>query len=614
MLKDTGAKPHNIVVCSGKGGTGKTTFALCLASTLAMSREFALPVKLIDCDVEEPNCHLFIKTDYLIPSVVNTIKPQFDKNKCTGCGICSKKCRYNAIVMVKDEPLVFSDMCHSCGLCELICSEKAISYASEPIGKVYSSDNFNSFDFSFGTLNVGAVQTPSIIEKLQSSALTKGINIYDSPPGTACNALKTMSIADRLILVTEPTPFGANDLSLALNLAAHLQIPSSVVINKADNKNSLIETICQNHQVPVVGKIPFRREYAVTSSNGIILTKEHKELQETVLASFADSLEVSKIPLLIETKQGNQDMHITDRELVKPETNSDYNELTVISGKGGTGKTSVTAAFMAMNNKESIAADCDVDAANLHLMFKGTQVALETVKLTNKAFINQNECVKCGKCFDLCRFKAIEHSTSDEKYRINDNLCEGCGLCVEICPTNAIKEHKVETGCLMVSQQNDNLLVHSRLATGGENSGRLVSIVRELTCSVASDKNAKLIIVDGPPGIACPAIASLNGTDRAIIVTEPTLSAFHDLKRVINLTKHFGVITGIIVNKSDINEAISNEIIEFSQESDCVFLGKIPFDETVNDAVKEGIAVTDFNDGKASKALNNIWKTIKETF
>lgn len=607
---DTGSNSFKIAVCSGKGGTGKTTVALSLAWTLGQASQFEMPVKLIDCDVEEPNCHLFLHGDYAEPVKVTADKPEFDLDRCIGCGKCVKKCRYNAIAVVKGIPLAFNDLCHSCGVCSAICPYDAIRLTPQPIGEIREDKNLQPFAFAYGLLNVGESQSTVVIDTLVEKSLARGLTIIDGPPGTACPVVKTISHADKVILVTEPTPFGAHDLSVALNLCNQLEKPCAIMINRSDENDSLIEKIARKHQVPIVGRIPFRREYARVYSEGIILAAEFPSLREEISGSFSRLLSEAIVPQRVEAQ-----VAVVDKSYQvsseRPTESKDYQELTILSGKGGTGKTTVAAAFSALAGN-CIFADCDVDAANLKLLLNGKTLYSKAISLGHEALIKPRLCSKCGLCADKCRFGAITIDPTSGKYLVNPLHCEGCGLCLEICPCKAISEVNAETGKLMISESKKGLLIHADLATAAENSGKLVAMVRDLAFTIIEQQKKEWLVADGPPGTACPAIASLTGTDRVILVTEPSVAALHDLKRVIKLARHFGLRAEIIINKADINQTVCRKIRELANESGSTVVGEIPFDESVKEAIKAGVPITEFNDGPAAKALKEIWNKIKE--
>lgn len=612
MLKGTGCDLMKIAICSGKGGTGKTTVALSLAWTLGQAEEFTMPVSILDCDVEEPNCHLFLRCNYAEPEQVKAVKPKFDMSRCNGCGLCANKCRYNAIAMVKGTPLVFNDMCHSCGVCAAVCPRNAIKLTPTTIGEILFDEKYRPFSFAYGRLNVGESQSPTIIAKLQKFAPPDSLTFLDGPPGTACNVIKTIDEADKVILVTEPTPFGAHDLKLALNLCNELQKPCAIFINRSDENDRIIEELARIHEVTIIGRISFKREYARACSEGLILAAEYPSLRPEIMTSFSRLLHEASIPLR------HTDKEIPFDGLSKPpvstgQKSGNYQEITILSGKGGTGKTTVAGAFSSLVGS-GVFADCDVDAANFKLLLKSRTLYAYSVSLGSQAVIDSASCIKCGKCLESCQFDAITRDPASGTYQVNPLHCEGCGMCIEICPVKAITDKRTETGKLMQSQAESGTLIHADLNTAAENSGKLVSMVRDLAFAVVEQQQKDWLISDGPPGTACPAIASVTGTDRVVLVTEPTVAALHDLERVISLVRHFGVTPEIIINKADINGTVTRRIYDLASRGGYRVIGEIPFDESVKQAIKAGVPITRHDaDCPASQALITIWNKIKET-
>jgi len=274
-------------------------------------------------------------------------------------------------------------------------------------------------------------------------------------------------------------------------------------------------------------------------------------------------------------------------------------EITVISGKGGTGKTTFTANLASLLNNLVIG-DCDVDAPNLHLLLNPVNISEEIHKGAKLAVKNQELCIDCGKCYSNCRFNAI---TADD-YQIKNLKCEGCGVCVEVCPTDALKLEPIETGSLYQAESKFGDMVHARLIPGADTSGKLVSEVKKKASEIAKKKNKDWILIDGSPGIGCPVIASLTGSDMAILVTEPTLSGFADLKRVIEVVNHFKIPAGLVINKYDLNEKISNQIESFCHGEDIELLTKIPYSRVIVESLKKGELFVDNNTDLREKMMS----------
>ena len=272
-------------------------------------------------------------------------------------------------------------------------------------------------------------------------------------------------------------------------------------------------------------------------------------------------------------------------------------QLLILSGKGGTGKTTIASAFIKLSNTYAFA-DCDVDAPNLHLLLNPVNKSKETYRGAKLAIKNQNRCIDCGKCYDYCRYNAI---TADD-FQVNNLKCEGCGVCVEVCPTKALKLESIETGSLYQAESKFGDMIHARLIPGADTSGKLVSEVKKKASEIAKRKNKDWILIDGSPGIGCPVIASLSGSDMAILVTEHTLSGFSDLKRVIEVVKHFKIPAGLVINKYDLNEEISEKIKSYCRKEDIDLLTKIPYSRIIVESLKKGELFVD-NDQDLRKRM-----------
>ncbi len=284
-------------------------------------------------------------------------------------------------------------------------------------------------------------------------------------------------------------------------------------------------------------------------------------------------------------------------------------ELLVVSGKGGTGKTCLTGSFITLSfDKKIIFADCDVDAANLHLLMTHEIVERNGFESGVVAVIDKNECIDCGKCYELCRFDAVT-----EDFRIKEIGCEGCGVCARFCPVRAISLSNDECGELFVSNTSFGKMVHAKLGVGKGNSGKLVAAVRKRAKELGEENNSELIIVDGPPGIGCPVISSITGCDMVLIVTEPTLSGFHDMERVAKLCSHFNLKTMVCINKYDINLDISSEIEKFCERKGLSLAGKVSYHNIFTEAVAAGKNVVEYTDNEIALQIKNVWKSILES-
>lgn len=282
-------------------------------------------------------------------------------------------------------------------------------------------------------------------------------------------------------------------------------------------------------------------------------------------------------------------------------------EILVISGKGGTGKTSLTAAFahLAANH---VICDLDVDAPDMHLILKPQNTRKTEFVSGHEAVIDPDKCAACGICREMCRYDAVNEKNG--VYTINPLKCEGCKVCVAFCPVEAISFPDRYCGQWYVSDTRFGPMVHAQLLPGEENSGLLVSLLRKKARELAEEKGLSLILSDGTPGIGCPVIASLSGTTLAVIVTEPTPSGRHDLERVAELCTHFNVPAGIIINKCDLNDREAKAIENFGAENKFTLLGKLPHDPAITRAMIAGKAVTEYSKNEFSGQLTVIWEKI----
>lgn len=285
------------------------------------------------------------------------------------------------------------------------------------------------------------------------------------------------------------------------------------------------------------------------------------------------------------------------------EKSNGVKEIAVISGKGGTGKTVIAASFAALA-KNKVMADCDVDAADLHLLLHPEILQRHDFKGGKKAVIDREKCSECGKCEEVCRFNAIEN------FVVNPISCEGCGVCSHICPEGAIKMEDNLSGEWYISRTKYGPLVHAKLGIAEENSGKLVTVVRQNAKLIAERENKDFIIIDGPPGIGCPVIASLTGVDLALVVTEPTLSGIHDMERVCKVAHHFGVKTYVCINKYDLNIENSEAIKRYCLDSNIEIGEEIPFDQAVTEALVRGVPVVESSDNKVTKKISTLWNKV----
>lgn len=279
-------------------------------------------------------------------------------------------------------------------------------------------------------------------------------------------------------------------------------------------------------------------------------------------------------------------------------------EVVVISGKGGTGKTTLTASLAAIW-KDKVIADCDVDAADLHLLLQPDVQKKTDFYSGVRAVIDQDICTKCGECLDVCKYQAI---SSD--FVVNGLDCEGCGVCPYFCPVDAISLEERHSGEWYLSETRFGPMVHARLGIAEENSGKLVALIRRQAKRLAEDRGLKIILIDGSPGIGCPVISSITASTLVVVVTEPTVSGVHDMDRVLGLARHFKIPGVVVINKVDLNEEMTRTIESSGEEHEAPVIGRIPYDPIVTRAMVEGKTVVEYSNNSVTKEIREIGKEI----
>jgi MinD superfamily P-loop ATPase len=280
-------------------------------------------------------------------------------------------------------------------------------------------------------------------------------------------------------------------------------------------------------------------------------------------------------------------------------------QIVVISGKGGTGKTVLTASFASLAGNK-VMVDCDVDAADLHLLLKPEIKERHEFRSGVTARIDRELCQECGECLSVCRFEAIR-----EDFTVDPVSCEGCGVCSQVCPAGAVVMEENVAGEWYISETKYGPLVHAKLGIGEENSGKLVAKVRQVAKEMAERDKRDFVIIDGPPGIGCPVIAALTGVDLAVIVTEPTLSGMHDMERVAQVAKHFGIPTKVVVNKHDLNPGNSETIRRICEEADIEVVALLPFSREVSESIVRGIPLVEFSRNGIAGDIARLWDRIR---
>jgi MinD superfamily P-loop ATPase len=624
-----------IAVLSGKGGTGKTTVATNLAAVLASSNykaALAAPI-LIDCDVEEPNAALFFPEfseslqieSYSVPIFF----PRIDPELCTNCGKCAELCNFGAIIGSSKKTLVQPELCHDCGACGKLCPQDAISFEDRPLGEIHSAYcREGSLGLISGSLSIGEHSGVKVITKMLSLAdekKPKGFTIIDAPPGTNCSTVEAVEQADLAVIVTEATPFGLSDMTMVVEMLKTMKIPMVTIINKSGLGNADIQAYCDEEAIPILGHIPFHRKYAESYAGGGLLVDHHpelhslfEELADSIIgyAENANQLQFLQSTVLTESRDWSASSSHSDSPMVqkvklKQSDGQHLKEIVVISGKGGTGKTCVTSSI-APFLKDAVIADCDVDAPDLHILLKPEVLVQEAYSGMSKAFLDHGKCIECGVCVENCRFYAIRKHEVSGEVEILQNKCEGCGLCEKLCPGSAIEMQPAISGEVFESNTALGSMVHGRLIPGEEASGKLVSEVRKRARRIAGEQGSKWILVDGSPGVGCNVISSITGADQALVVTEPSVSALHDLRRVLDVAARIVKKIQVIINKADLSLPLAEQIRNECKKRGVAIIVEIPFDEKIPEQIGNScipaLAETGFFSGdewsSAVRALN----------
>jgi len=602
-----------IAVSSGKGGTGKTFIATNLAFLAA---DLGEAVTYLDCDVEAPNGHLFLVPEGVTAERMTVRAPvRIDPDRCTACGLCVEACHYNALALIKGKLLIFDSLCHACGVCSLVCPEEAVVEADKEIGELRHGRS-GKIDFHYGLLKTAAGgMSPRLIHALKRHA-GEGLTLLDSPPGTACSTVETVKGADLCILVADPTPFAIHDLELSVNMCRQIGQEPAVVVNRAGLDDTELKAYCRRAELEILGEIPDDLQIAKTYSVGDLIVEKlpayrphFQRLLEKLRETAGKARPVRKDLIEPAFRPGGK----VERAKVADPGGPQAQEMVIISGKGGTGKTSIAACF-AQLSCGSVVSDCDVDAADLHIVLspdvreEGDFVGGVSVE------IDQDKCVRCGRCMDVCRFSAVLESP-DLEYRIDQAACEGCGACEIACQSEAISSKDALNGKWFVSDTRFGPMSHAILGYAEENSGRLVTLVRTIATDLASEngaEGARDVIIDGSPGTGCPVIASVSGACFAVIVTEPTVSGLHDLLRVLDLTRHFNVPSGVIVNKADLNDDMTKRIEKATLDANALYLGTLPYDNAFTKAQIQRKTLLEYDVTETGEILEGIFKKIVE--
>ncbi|MGH2270946.1 P-loop NTPase [Anaerohalosphaeraceae bacterium U12dextr] len=604
-----------IAISSGKGGVGKTLAAACLASVMAQTQ----PVCYVDCDVEAPNGHLFLKTAHTksAQEALSCIEG-IDSQRCTYCGQCARVCYFNALAVGRKNAIAFPELCRWCGACLRVCPADALIVGRRVVGTTYSGQA-GLIRLHWATLAAGAGgMTVRLIEQLKERTKDEDLVVLDSPPGTSCSAVHTIRGADIVILVADPTRFGVHDLKLSVRLCRSMNIEPLVLMNRVGLGDADgLRRWCKEHHLRILAELPDSREIASLYSQGILPVTQIESLRQ----QFQDMAQALRQMPSMQVTTDNSEVALSwQREDVKstelPDISSGQSstqpvEITIVSGKGGTGKTSLCACFAQLAG--GVVADCDVDAADMHLLLEPKVLEQGIFRGGRVMQIDPARCTRCGACVEVCQWKAIARQ-DDGSVLIAEQDCEGCGTCLLVCPVDAIGTGPTDDGRWYWSSTRLGPMSHAMLEPGKENSGKLVTLVRKQAAVRTNgfDKAHRVVVLDGSPGTGCPVIASVGGARAAVIVTEPTVSGLHDLERILELTEHFRIRAGVIINKANLNREMAVKIKFAVTSHHADLLGELPYDTVFVQAQQAGKTVLEYQpDSELSETIRWIWKQIQ---
>ena len=598
-----------LAMASGKGGTGKTLVATNLAA--------ALGAAYVDCDVEGANGAIFLKPVIQATRSAEVPVPVLT-GACTGCGACARACRFGAMAALESGVLVFNELCHSCGACLEACPEGALEWGSHTLGKVRSGVyriGAAERPFADGELATGQVRASAVIAQVKSAAGDAPHTVLDCPPGCSCAVAEAVRGADLCVLVTEPTPFGLSDLQKALGLVRHYGVPHGVILNRSDLAGTDVRRFCEACGVPVLLEIPYDAHLAHLYAEGRLAFEEDGGYRSTFLG-LADAITRGALELA-RSEKGERPIELFTGAPETPNARCTERavperivQVAVVSGKGGTGKTSLAASLAALAQDQATA-DGDVDAANLHLLLGPCDESPVPFSGAYLALVDAERCRGCGVCENACRFGAI---TLAPQATLDPLRCEGCGLCALVCPLAGTEEMPVRivarlSGYAYAGRTPTGPLSRGELLAGGEASGKLVTVVRQLAEGQAAETGARWILIDASPGMGCPVNASLTGCDAAVAVTEPTQSGLHDLERVLDLAQWFRVPACVVINKADVCPAMADAIRSACGARGVEVLGEVPFDRRVPEQLAQGV-IPALGEGEGAAAFARVSRAI----
>lgn len=559
-----------ILFASGKGGAGKTTV------TAGIAAFWPNPAVLADADVEAPDLGLYLPHAFAEETPVGLEVPVRVTDACDLCGECTSICQFNAIKKLGGRIMPFSDMCHGCGGCTAVCAPHAIVTGERELGRIGFGALEDGRIFLEGRSRVGEAMTPPLIRALlrkasACAAREKADLLIDAPPGVSCPVMTAAASADAVVLVIDPTPFGVHDFKLALRAFETLGKPMAAVINRSGQPSA---AACEAELIAFCG------EKACPSRPACpLIARPPHALPQDAIRCSTPRTGASACPKPLAPSAP------FSREAI-------MHEIVVLSGKGGAGKTSVTAALArAMSAREKIVVcDYDVDAPDLHILLRPeTEMSADFVS-GHLAVFNSDNCIDCAQCLAFCRFDAIKQAAPCE-YPVIEQLCEGCAVCVKLCPELAFDFVPRHCGEYYRSRTRFGTMIHAELTPGAENSGRLILLLKQEAAKAAQADGAEIILSDGTPGIGCPVISSLSGAALVCAVIEAGASGIADFKRLAELARRFRLPIAVIVNKADLSAEATEAAMQAARDAGAEVLGTLPFTPVFTEAMSRGEAV-----------------------
>ncbi len=572
-----------IAVASGKPGTGKTMLATGLAS---VGSRLGLSACYVDCGVEAPNGCLLLHPRVEVRRSVTRRVPLVDHGLCGGSGVCASVCQFGGIVRLPTQTLVHPELCTSCGVCVAACPHGAIHEVPRSLGK--PGDRLGRVhSIRSGDARPGPSKALPVVEDaLSEIPVDEDLVVIDAPAGTTSSMIAALRDADLVVVVSDATLFGRVDFGIILELVRRLGVDFGVVINRSDIGDHRLYRLCAAEEIPIFGTIPYSRSLARAYAQGSL---------DAISPHAPEGHRVHAGPR-IEPPGGGAAM---TRETV------------VVSGKGGTGKTSITASLASLG-RPLVLAGCHVDTPDLELLCEPRVARQRPFTGGKNAWIDASKCWACGACELVCGSGAIRQGSpganeEEAAYAVDPVACDGCGACVLACPEDAIHLETVVTGAWFLSETRFGPMVHARLNPGEGDTGRLVSIVRDEARTVAEQRGLSLVLLDGAPGVGAQVMAMIVHADLALVVAEATLSGLYGATRVLRLARDMGVDAALCVNRWDLHPELADRLEADARALGATIATRIRDDPSFVASQRRGAAIVECARCGAAADVARLW-------